>query len=126
MDLDVRLACLRLPRGVLYARIDRRVDRMFAAGWVEECARLLALPHPLSREASQALGYSTLFKHLRGEMTLAEARERICFDTHHFARRQLGWFKRLPKLVFVDVAADEPPETIAERVARAWDVELSH
>jgi len=125
-DLDVRLACLRLPRGLLYARIDERVDSMLAAGWVAECQRLLALPQPLSREAAQALGYNTLFKHLRGEMTLAAARTRICFDTHHFARRQLGWFKRLPKLVFVDVAADEPPETIAERVVRAWDVESSH
>jgi tRNA dimethylallyltransferase len=119
--LDVRLACLRLPRKLLYARIDQRVDGMLAAGWIEECSRLLALPQPLSREASQALGYGTLFKHLRGELTLAEARERICFDTHHFARRQLGWFKRLPKLSFVDVAPDEPPETIAARVVRAWE-----
>jgi len=120
-DLDVRLACLRLPRRLLYSRIDRRVDGMLAAGWVEECRRLLALPRPLSREASQALGYNTLFKQLHGELTPAQARERICFDTHHFARRQLGWFRRLPKLNFVDVAPDELPETIAPRVLRAWE-----
>ncbi|MCY3021973.1 MAG: tRNA (adenosine(37)-N6)-dimethylallyltransferase MiaA [Planctomycetota bacterium] len=120
-DLDVRLACLRLPRAVLYERIDRRVDAMLAAGWLDECRRLLALPHPLSREALQALGYSTLFKHLRGEMSFEAARERICFDTHHFARRQLGWFRRLPKLAFVDVAPDEIPDRIAERVLAAWE-----
>ena len=120
-DLDVRLACLRLPRKLLYSRIDQRVDGMLAAGWAEECRRLLALPRPLSREASQALGYSTLFRQLRGEMTRLQARERICFDTHHFARRQLGWFKRLAKLSFVDVAPDDPPETIAGRVVQAWE-----
>ena len=119
-DLDARLACLRLPRQLLYSRIDQRVDNMLAAGWAGECQRLLALPRPLSREASQALGYSTLFRQLRGVITPAEARERICFDTHHFARRQLGWFRRLPKLTFVDVAPDEPPEIIAARVLSAW------
>jgi len=121
-DLDVRLVCLRLPRKELYARIDRRVDAMLAAGWLDECRRLLALPRPLSAEAVQALGYSTLFAHLRGEMTLPQARERICFDTHHFARRQLGWFRRMPKLTFVDIGDDETAERIAERVVTVWDV----
>lgn len=119
-DLDVRFACLRLPREILYARIDRRADAMLEAGWLDECRRLLALPKPLSREALQALGYRTLFAHLRGEMEFAAARERICFDTHHFARRQIGWFRRLPKLAFIDIAGDEPAETIAQRVLEAW------
>ena len=119
-DLDVRLACLCLPRQILYARIDRRIDRMLESGWLAECQHLMALPRPLSREASQALGYRTLFSHLRGEMPLAAARERICFDTHHFARRQLGWFKRLPKIQFVSVAEGDPVEELAERVLQAW------
>lgn len=122
-DLDVRLACLRLPRKELYARIDRRVDEMLAAGWVHECRRLLSLPRPLSREAAQALGYSTLFAHLRGEMSLEQARERICFDTHHFARRQIGWFKRFPKLVYVDVEAGKTVEEVAEQVGTAFTTE---
>jgi tRNA dimethylallyltransferase len=106
---------------MLYARIDRRVERMLAAGWLDECRRLLALPQPLSREALQALGYRVLFAHLRGEMSVDAARERICFDTHHFARRQEGWFKRLPKLTFIDVAETDAPERIAERVMAAWE-----
>ncbi|HEY3323875.1 MAG TPA: tRNA (adenosine(37)-N6)-dimethylallyltransferase MiaA [Planctomycetota bacterium] len=119
-DLDVRLACLRLPRESLYPRIDRRIDAMLAEGWIEECRRLLALPQAFSREALQALGYRTFFAHLRGEMDLAAARERVCFDTHHFARRQINWFKRLPKLTFVDITEKDSPDQIAARVEAAW------
>lgn len=120
-DIDVRIACLDLPRPALYARIDRRVQAMLDAGWVHECRRLMALSPPLSREAQQALGYKTLFAHLRGEMTLDEARERICFDTHHFARRQIQWFKKLPKTKFVAVTDDDSVEKIAERVLHSWE-----
>jgi len=120
-DLDVRMACLRLPRDILYARIDRRIDAMLAEGWLDECRRLLELPKPLSREALQALGYRTLFAHLRGEMSLKDARDRVCFDTHHFARRQLNWFRRIPKLTFIDIREDQPSEEIAQRVRAVWD-----
>jgi len=116
-DIDVRIACLDLPRPQLYARIDRRVQAMLDAGWVDECRRLLALERPLSREARQALGYKTLFAHLRGEISLEAARERICFDTHHFARRQIQWFKKLPKTTFIPITDDDPIDVIAERVA---------
>jgi tRNA dimethylallyltransferase len=119
-DLKVKLACLNLPRADLYARIDRRVDAMLAAGWLEECRELQKLDPPLSREASQALGYRTLFDHLEGRMSLKDARDRICFDTHHFARRQIGWFKRMPSVRFIDIAEDEDVATIARRVEDAW------
>jgi len=119
-DLDVRLACLTLPRPVLYSRIDARVGRMLDAGWLDECRALLDLPQALSREASQALGYRTLFAHLRGLLTAQEARERIGFDTHHFARRQLNWFKHLPKITFIEVAEGDSVESVAERVLEAW------
>lgn len=120
-DMDVRMACLRLPRDILYARIDRRIDAMLAEGWLDECRRLLELPRPLSREALQALGYRTFFAHLRGEMTLKDARDRVCFDTHHFARRQLNWFRRMPKLTFIEMRGDESVEALAARVREIWE-----
>ncbi|HYF52091.1 MAG TPA: tRNA (adenosine(37)-N6)-dimethylallyltransferase MiaA [Planctomycetota bacterium] len=118
-DMDVRLYCLRLPRELLYKRIDARVDAMLAAGWLDECRRLLALPQGLSREALQALGYRTLIAHLNGEMTLEAARERICFDTHHFARRQMMWYRKLPKLTWIDLTGSESAAEIADRLEAA-------
>jgi tRNA dimethylallyltransferase len=120
-DIRFRAACLTLDRKELYRRIDARVEAMLAAGWVEECRRLMDLPQPLSREAQQALGYRRLFAHLRGELSLAQARERICFETHHFARRQLSWFRRFPGVTWVEAAPGESAESLANRVAHVWE-----
>jgi tRNA dimethylallyltransferase len=83
------------PREVLYARIDARVDAMFAAGFVEEVRTLLALPRPLSRTARQGVGYRETISYLRGEQDLAETITLIKNHTRQFAKRQLTWFRSL-------------------------------
>jgi tRNA dimethylallyltransferase len=85
-----------LPRDELYARIDARVGRMIAAGLIEEARRLRQLPQPLSREASQALGYKELFDHLDGRAPLETTTALIRTRTRQFAKRQLSWFRHLP------------------------------
>ncbi len=91
-----RVLWLDMPRDVLYARINERVDRMLAAGLVDEVRALRALPRHLSREAAQALGYKELFDHLDGRATLDEAAERIRTRSRNLAKRQLTWFRHLP------------------------------
>jgi tRNA dimethylallyltransferase len=121
-DLDVRLVCLNIdPREKLYARIDRRIDQMLADGWLDECRRLMSLERPLSTVASKAIGYRTFMAHLRGEVELAPAIERTKFDTHHFARHQLKWYRKLPKLEWINVGEGERVQTLAEKVQRAFD-----
>jgi tRNA dimethylallyltransferase len=95
-------ACLAIevPRPELYARIDRRVDAMFAAGWMDEVRRLRELQHPQSREASQALGYREIGEHLDGKRTLAETIAEVQLRTRQFAKRQLTWFRALPGCEF--------------------------
>lgn len=83
------------PREQLYARIDARVEQMFAAGWPEEAARLRTLPYPLSREARQALGYAVVWDYLDGKCTRAEAIRSIQQQTRQFAKRQLTWLRSL-------------------------------
>lgn len=119
-DIRFFTAGLELERKTLYARIDARVQRMLEAGWLDECRTLLQLERPLSREARAALGYQTLFAHLRGEMDLPAAVERICFDTHHFARRQLTWFRKFTDVSWIAVRPEDSVETIAARVEAAW------
>jgi tRNA dimethylallyltransferase len=80
----------------MYECIDRRVEAMFAAGWVEEVRRLRALPRPLSKEASQALGYRELREYLEGGRKWGETIARIKTRTRQFAKRQLTWFRSLP------------------------------
>ena len=92
-----RVLWLDLPRPQLYARINERVEAMIVAGLVEEVRRLRDLPLPLSREASQALGYKELLDHLDGRATLAEAVEQIQTRSRQFAKRQLTWFRQMPQ-----------------------------
>jgi tRNA dimethylallyltransferase len=92
-----RVLCLDVPRAELYERIEERVRQMIAAGLVEEAAALRRLPHPVSREAAQAVGYKELFAHLDGQMTLADAMQRIQVRSRNLAKRQLTWFRHLPE-----------------------------
>jgi len=90
--------CLWLdrPRDELYRRIDARVEQMVAAGLVEEVRDLRQLPQPISREASQALGYKEMFDYLDGRASLAETIRQIQTRSRQFAKRQLTWFRHIP------------------------------
>jgi tRNA dimethylallyltransferase len=90
-----------IDRPTLDARIEQRVDAMFAGGLVAEVERLLAEGLAEGRTASVAIGYRDVMAHLRGELTLAEARDRTVFATRRFARRQDGWFRKDPRVVWV-------------------------
>jgi tRNA dimethylallyltransferase len=96
-DAFPRVLWLDLPRTELYARIDARVSQMFAAGLVDEARRLRSLPHPISREALQALGYKQSFEYLDGHASLEQTVERVKTRTRNFAKRQLTWFRHLPE-----------------------------
>jgi tRNA dimethylallyltransferase len=95
---DVVQVGLDVPREVLDERIRLRVDRMWAAGLVDEVRRLQSLGLRDGRTASRALGYAQVLRHLAGECTEDEAREDTVRGTRKFARRQDTWFKRDPRI----------------------------
>ena len=101
---DVVEIGLRWPRAVLAERIERRVQAMIDAGLLDEVARL-SPAGGLSRTARQALGYKELLDHLEGRSTLDEAVEPIIARTRQFAVRQERWFRRDPRVRWVDVDA---------------------
>ena len=90
----------------LRARIEARVDAMFAAGLVDETRRLLADGLAGNRNAMQALGYRQVVEHLRGERGLAETVALVKTRTWQFARRQRTWFRRQLEVQAVPLAAD--------------------
>jgi len=109
---------LRWDRDVLAARIEQRVHAMIEAGLVDEVAALRAAG--LSRTAAQALGYKEILAHLDGAQTLPESVEQIIVRTRQFAVRQLRWFRRDPRVRWVDVAGDPVAES-GPAVATALD-----
>lgn len=84
------------PRAELYARIDRRVEQMVERGLFEEALRLRERQPPLSRSASQSIGYKEILAGMAAGLSRDETVARIQQGTRRFAKRQLTWFRKLP------------------------------
>ncbi len=84
---------LRLPRSILYPRVDRRVDDMIAAGFVDEVRRLLDMGYGRSLPSMSGLGYLEMAGHLLDDVPLDQAIQRTKFSTHEFIRQQDVWFR---------------------------------
>ena len=93
---------LRLDRDLLRERIAARVAAMYDAGLVAEVARLLEDGLAEGRTAGTAIGYREARAHLAGEIGLEEARERTVVRTRRFARRQEQWYRRDPRIHWLD------------------------
>jgi tRNA dimethylallyltransferase len=107
------------PRRWLYERIDRRVERMFASGLLDEVRRLLEGPVPLSHTARQGLGYKEVLAHFEQGVPLAETVDLIQRRTRQFAKRQHTWFRNLEECRKVEMSGTETPLELAEAVLRA-------
>jgi len=110
---------LTLPRPELDLRIAARVDRMWQAGLEAEVRRLADQGLRDGRTASRALGYQQLLRYLDGEWTLEEARLETIRATRRFARRQESWFRRDPRVRWLDAA--QPAGTLLNEALRHAD-----
>jgi tRNA dimethylallyltransferase len=90
--------------GELDERIARRVERMWAAGLVDEVRGLDGLRDGLT--AGRALGYRQALAQLDGALTEEQAKEQTIRGTRRFVRRQRSWFRRDPAIVWLDGASD--------------------
>ncbi len=95
-----------IDRPTLDERIARRVEEMFAGGFVEEVEALLARGLAEGRTANRAIGYREAAAYLRGEMGREDAVRRTQAATRRFARKQDSWFRKDPRIVWV--AHDDP------------------
>ena len=89
-------------RETVYARIDRRVDKMLAEGLVEEVKALKKMGCTRDLVSMQGLGYKEILGFLDGEYDLDRAVYMIKRDTRHFAKRQLTWFRRERDVIWLD------------------------
>lgn len=95
--------CLSRSAADLHARINLRVDEMFAAGLVEETRQLLRRGLAQNKTALQAIGYRQVVEYLRGERTLPETIELVKIKTRQFAKRQLTWFRKHAQAQWVEL-----------------------
>ena len=97
---------LTLPRDILYRRIEERIDRMMAAGLIDEVKVLLAKGYPKDLPSFQALGYKEVIEYLDGKWDQEKMVSELKKRTRNFARRQMTWFKRFKNVKWFDAAID--------------------
>jgi tRNA dimethylallyltransferase len=93
-------------------RIAERFDRFMRDGLLDEVRTLAARPRGLSRTARQALGYRELLAHVEEGAPLDECVDAAVRRTRTFARRQWAWFRRDPRIQWLD--ADGGAHALAE------------
>ncbi len=85
---------LTMARDRLYARINDRVEKMMASGFVNEVEQLLQKGYAPSLKSMQSLGYRHIVEWINGGKHLTATVEAIKRDTRRYAKRQLTWFKK--------------------------------
>lgn len=103
-----------IDRPTLDARIATRVQEMYDDGLVEEVERLIEEGLEQGQTARRAIGYSEAASFLRGEISRDEAVQRTRAATRRFARRQDGWFRKDPRVVWVRF---DDPDRLAKAMA---------
>ncbi|WP_299959666.1 tRNA (adenosine(37)-N6)-dimethylallyltransferase MiaA [uncultured Modestobacter sp.] len=98
-------------------RVARRVDVMWAAGFVEEVAALAADGLREGPTASRALGYAQVLQQFDGQLSAEEARERTVTTTRRFVRRQRSWFRRDAATSWFDAGRPDLVEAVGALVA---------
>ena len=101
----------------LDARIALRVERMWAAGLVDEVAALADDGLLEGPTASRALGYAQVLAQFDGTLTAEEARERTISTTRRFVRRQRSWFRRDPHLTWFDAGRADLVDAVTAAIA---------
>jgi tRNA dimethylallyltransferase len=112
---DWTIIGVRREKAVESRRINTRVKKMIDLGLVDEVRSLLAEEKPLSQQARCAIGYAEIIAHLEGRMSLEDAIELIKKNTRRLAKGQRTWFKTFRDVRWIDVGAEESPESVIER-----------
>ena len=103
----------------LRARIVDRYEQQMAAGFFDEVRRLRDHPRGISRTAGQALGYKELLEHLDGTLTLDEAIDLAIRRTGRFARRQWAWFRRDPRIQWLEAPSGRSGNLLVDALGAA-------
>lgn len=90
-DFEIIKTGIAPDKPLLHANIEKRVRQMMKDGLVDEVKSVLEFR---SHNALQTVGYSEIFDHLDGKVTLAEAAELIIIHTRQYAKRQMTWFNK--------------------------------
>ena len=102
-------------RSELYRRVDLRVGIMLEMGLIQEIKDLLASGIPEKCTAMQAIGYKEFVAALKGECTIEEAADQVRMFSRRYAKRQLTWLRRNPRIHWLTRQTGQSAEEILEK-----------
>lgn len=114
-QMPIKIFALNRPREELYRRVEARVDGMFANGLLEEIKKVSELP--LSQTARKIIGIPEVMGYLKGEHDLERAKYLMKLHTRHYVKRQLTWFRRDKRLVWIDIVPGQSAAQVADIIA---------
>ena len=100
---DALVFGLTADREILYDRINRRTEKLFADGLVDEVKNLLANGVSPRAQAMLGIGYKETVDYLQGVATLNETISKVSQATRNFAKRQLTWFRRMKYIKWLKI-----------------------
>lgn len=107
----VALLGLRRPLAILDRRIGERAEAMFRGGLLDETQALLERGLDPTSPALTGHGYAEAARHLAGEWSVEETIEATARRIRRYARRQMSWFRRDPRIAWFD-ARDRPADDL--------------
>jgi tRNA dimethylallyltransferase len=127
-SLSVLKVGLRLPRPILYDRINRRVSRMFQSGLLDEVRQLLAEGYRPDCKGFEALGYRHAVAVLDGDLSQEEAIEKTQTETRRYAKRQMTWFRQEKEVHWIEGPGEEasPLESLLKLVEEHHGIRSRH
>ena len=113
---DALVVGLEMERGALYERINRRVDIMLEQGLEQEVRELLSRGLSPHCQSMQSIGYRQMVWYLQGTMDYEQAVEKLKQATRNFAKRQITWYKKMPYIQWLKLAATPDYTNVVERI----------
>jgi tRNA dimethylallyltransferase len=122
--VEIRFRSFRVgllwPRDILYRRIDARCDRMVADGLVDEAADLQRRGYGPALNALNTVGYREAFAFLRGAIDRGEMVTLFKRNSRRYAKRQMTWFRRDPRIDWVAMDEDRPLADVVQSLAQRF------
>ena len=100
-NFDILQIAIDQPREVLYERINKRVDEQIKSGLLKEIKNLLKQKYSWDLPSMSGIGYRQFKDYFEGTMSLEQAIENLKKANRNYAKRQITWFKRDPRIHWV-------------------------
>lgn len=107
---------LNMDREKLYKRINLRVDIMMNKGLLEEVKMLQQMELTSDMQSMKGIGYKEILDYLDAKTSLNEAIDRIKQGSRNYAKRQLTWFRKDPRAIFINKDEYDTEEEIIEKI----------